>query len=571
MPNPDVTPYYDLTLFDLDAQSVYQRALEYARVALPEFDPREGSLETIILQAVAIEVAELVTTINRLPGGIVQVLLALLGIDRSEGTRPTTTIRFVGNDANIRVVPAGIRLLYQGDGTGEGLLMATDEDLVLSRYRSVTSLTRDTNVVTATTSQRHGLSVGDNFALSQCGDESFNGAYEVTGVVDQYSFTYAAPGDDGVPDAFGLPSIELEDTPVGYGIVSATGLSPTAEFNDLSADTAFQILSVVPSVSSAISASPVIDGSDVETDEDFFARAIGTLQRLSSALVTPEHFVNYVASNPAFSQVYRVTAVDTTNADRVEEAGHLLVVVAPVNASASNLISGTDGGSAALGDSDFGVKDSLAIDLQRRSHAGLTVNVVDPLIVTTEVTVTFTPAAGVSYLEAATAVKSALGAYLNPDRWNWSDTIYANELMNVARNATFTSSDVELPAVARVAEVSIRPLAVTASTITPKKGGSYTRDSGSAEITATNNGISNVVGATLWIAIKPTDTTTWLLREIVSIGGDGDTLILSSGSDDEDGEWMYVGYVKETGTGDFVIWDPAPLVASSEHATNLAP
>jgi hypothetical protein len=43
--SPDVSPYVDLTLFDSSSQAIFEKALDYALVALPELQPREGSTE----------------------------------------------------------------------------------------------------------------------------------------------------------------------------------------------------------------------------------------------------------------------------------------------------------------------------------------------------------------------------------------------------------------------------------------------------------------------------------------------------------------------------------------------
>ena len=39
MPSPDFSEYIDLTINDLQPEDVYNGAVEYARTALPEFDP----------------------------------------------------------------------------------------------------------------------------------------------------------------------------------------------------------------------------------------------------------------------------------------------------------------------------------------------------------------------------------------------------------------------------------------------------------------------------------------------------------------------------------------------------
>jgi len=51
MPSPDFSQYIDLTTDDRTAEDLYDEAVEYARIALPEFTPRVGTIEDSILQA----------------------------------------------------------------------------------------------------------------------------------------------------------------------------------------------------------------------------------------------------------------------------------------------------------------------------------------------------------------------------------------------------------------------------------------------------------------------------------------------------------------------------------------
>jgi hypothetical protein len=54
MTSPDVTPYVDLTIFDASSQQIFLDAIDYAKVALPEYAPQEGSIETVLLQALSL-------------------------------------------------------------------------------------------------------------------------------------------------------------------------------------------------------------------------------------------------------------------------------------------------------------------------------------------------------------------------------------------------------------------------------------------------------------------------------------------------------------------------------------
>lgn len=112
MTSPDFREYVDLTINDLQPDEIYTLAKEYAILALPEFDPRTGTVEDALLQSVAY-VSGLVTgAINRLPNGLIEGLMKLLGFNRREATFATGKVQFsVIDDAGI-TIPSGTQLAY---------------------------------------------------------------------------------------------------------------------------------------------------------------------------------------------------------------------------------------------------------------------------------------------------------------------------------------------------------------------------------------------------------------------------------------------------------------------------
>lgn len=118
MPSPDVRPYVDLTLFDRDPQDLIDTALADAAITLPDWDPREGNTEMVILESDALQIAELIYAINRVPGAVVEVLLRLFGEDRDQGTSPSATIRFKLSDALGHVIPEVTARLDLGADVG---------------------------------------------------------------------------------------------------------------------------------------------------------------------------------------------------------------------------------------------------------------------------------------------------------------------------------------------------------------------------------------------------------------------------------------------------------------------
>lgn len=117
-PSPDITAYVDLRPFDMDDQSLIATAIAAMKLNLPGWIPREGNTEILIVESVALEVAEGIVAINRLPGAVVAAILLMAGVDRDFGAAPIASATFTLGDTNGHTIPGGTRLyLTLADGT----------------------------------------------------------------------------------------------------------------------------------------------------------------------------------------------------------------------------------------------------------------------------------------------------------------------------------------------------------------------------------------------------------------------------------------------------------------------
>lgn len=166
MPSPDFRPYVDLTLYDLDPQALYLDALERVRQTLPEWEPREGQIELVLLQALAFEVAETVGSINRLPNSMIEGLLRLFGIERQSGSYPTATVLITAIDGDItRTVPFGTRMFYSADSTSL-LVFELDDDVDLDTLDLDGKATGTGNITAVSASEAYaGLAEGTALTL----------------------------------------------------------------------------------------------------------------------------------------------------------------------------------------------------------------------------------------------------------------------------------------------------------------------------------------------------------------------------------------------------------------------
>jgi len=132
MASPDFRPYIDLTVFDSNITQAYRDAVSYAKTNFPEFQPRVGTIENAILESVVFSTSSLITSINRLPDGLMEGLLALMGFSRLEATPSTGTVEFEVTINTGVTIAAGTVVSYDVFDT-EGILtqylFETVEDL----------------------------------------------------------------------------------------------------------------------------------------------------------------------------------------------------------------------------------------------------------------------------------------------------------------------------------------------------------------------------------------------------------------------------------------------------------
>lgn len=112
MPSPDFQEYIDLTINDKQPGDIYDEAVEYARLAMPEFSPRPGTIEDSILQAAAYIGAANLGNINRIPDGIMEGVLRFMDLLRKESTFGSVNISFTLSEPG-GTVPKGTLAVHE--------------------------------------------------------------------------------------------------------------------------------------------------------------------------------------------------------------------------------------------------------------------------------------------------------------------------------------------------------------------------------------------------------------------------------------------------------------------------
>jgi hypothetical protein len=150
MPSPDFSQYIDLTINDKQPDDIYNEAVEYARLALPEFAPRAGTVEDAVIQANSYISAITLANINRLPDGLMEGVLKYMGIIRKEATFGSVTLDIELAENGLSV-PSGTVVVYE----------TTDGDvLVQYPFETVgiaTAASNSSSVSVTATSQVSGI------------------------------------------------------------------------------------------------------------------------------------------------------------------------------------------------------------------------------------------------------------------------------------------------------------------------------------------------------------------------------------------------------------------------------
>ena len=118
LPVPDLTGYVDLRIFDVSDQEMVNTALANLQLNLPGWVPNEANTEIMILEALALQMAEGIVAVNRLPGAVVVAVLKLMGIEPDYGNPPNATATITFGDTLGHTIPGGTRVaLTLSDGS----------------------------------------------------------------------------------------------------------------------------------------------------------------------------------------------------------------------------------------------------------------------------------------------------------------------------------------------------------------------------------------------------------------------------------------------------------------------
>ena len=420
MPSPDFSEYVDLTIFDKDITDVYDDAVEYAQIALPEFTPRVGTIENAILEATSHQTASMIATFNRMPDGLMEGILKLIGFDRIEATSSLATVEIILSVNTGQTIAAGTVFsydVYDGAGVLTQNLYETTVDLTIANgsttgsvsvQASTPSLYPDIPIpstLTVVSSTPFILSASLT-ALTTAGTDSETDAeYFNRGVIFLSSLSNA------ITTASQLTSYIA----IHYPTVSrfkVYDLTQAKENDVTNAVLTSNVVTLTTRYAHGFSVGDVVDVAD-----------------MANNVYNGTYTITVVPSTTTFSYARtngNIATAVTTVGNVVLASGMLF---ATANVGGAVTVSACDSVGAAL---TVAQKLTLQTDIQNRVVAGLNIFMHDMNTFDVDVDVAVVVESDYSTAAVGTAVSEAIEAYLSIAEWDFASTINHLYLTTIA-------------------------------------------------------------------------------------------------------------------------------------------
>lgn len=146
----DLGAYVDLRVFDVPDQDLISAMIAYYGIVNPGWVAREGNTEVLLMEAIALGIAENVAAINRLPGAVVEAVLHLAGVDKDFGAAAIATATINLADGLGYTIPTGTRFyLPLATGTVVFLAQAPDTQIAPGATSATVNLISQINTAAA--------------------------------------------------------------------------------------------------------------------------------------------------------------------------------------------------------------------------------------------------------------------------------------------------------------------------------------------------------------------------------------------------------------------------------------
>ena len=423
MASPDFSDYIDLTVNDKQPDEIYNEAIDYARIALPEFSPRSGTVEDAVLQSTAYIAGVTSGAINRLPNGLMEGIMRLIGVVRKEATFGSVDVEFTLSTDGL-TIPAETVVYYQ----------TTDGDLTV-QYPFIlsadTTATFDSSTVTATlTSQVGGIlptmDIGTALSLAQANTVVLSAETASTVTQGARAETEAEYFDRATTYLESLSSCLTTAKQVENYILANYSEVYRCKVYDLTKAVVYQVPAESVNAEKAGYSTTVLADADFVTSlnqlDSHVVRAVTPSLSLSSYESTIPSGHYDAASAGSSSVVYADSASVLGSYGPVSLVALESLLLADVGDNPGYFV-------IFMCDKDglpvlSSVKDDIYTDVAAKTTAGLTFSILDAFPVDIDFTVTISVDAEYGASTVATELAADLETYMSVAEWpNWNSFV----------------------------------------------------------------------------------------------------------------------------------------------------
>jgi hypothetical protein len=448
MASPDFSEYIDLTVNDLQPSDIYSLAREYALIGLPEFDPRTGTVEDAMLQAMAYISGTVTGAINRLPNSLVEGLMRVMGFYRLESTFASGNVIFSAIDDSGLTIPAGTQV---------GYTEITDDQAILHIFETTVAVTISSgNTISAPTQIKANSSgakpvIADGTVLTilspivrlidaefdgslvqgkatETDAEFFSRARTYLGSLSRSLATATQTTDyilTNYSDTYRVATydltrfIKLEADSLGRysaGVVRAIFANTGTGYNAVSYDSTGDSLYVLPTASLPdMSASSTVRVTNTGVPDYETIWGISNNPATSGSVVAEYSYSGTATTvlTTTGGQSPHVEILDTVAVDAADQVGAITIFL-------------SDSSGASLTAEQKGV---IADDIKDRCIGGLDVYVSDVILAYISITVSIAVLSGYSSIDVKTAVDAYVTNYLSPAEYPFATQIRKNQLI----------------------------------------------------------------------------------------------------------------------------------------------
>ena len=425
MTSPDFRPYVDLTVFDKQPRDIYDEAVEYATTALPELSVRPGTLEDALFQAMSFVSGEVIASVNRLPNGLMEGILNLLGFARIQSTYATGTVQFTMIDDAGGTIAAGTQIGYTEtvEGVSTFHTFTTTASAIVLEGETLSSAVA---IVADSAGEKPGLLTGQSMVVVSASNRILSAAlasdlesgeaaetdaqYFSRGVTYLGSLSSALVTADQIQNYVLTNYIDVHRCRV-YDLTELITVTPTLLDRDTDVVTA-----TVPS------------GHGIEADDTI--RIYGAVPYTFDGIHTvvtasgTELTWSQEATNASTTTHGTIERFESLNASAAAEAPGSLVV----------FVSAENGASVSAA-----TKADILSEVETRSTAGLDISITDAILVNITCDVTIKTRSSYSSVSVGNDVETYVTDLLSPNGWDWEDTIRATQI--IARISQITGVD----------------------------------------------------------------------------------------------------------------------------------